>query len=187
MVADFRVANAYHGPLSPILKSGGDVTFRTEEESQMSGRNAERIVAANQMDDDITRLSMLNAAAWVLKDDEAPLPAGSTRPRRGSTSSAVTIWPCAKDMEDIMLESNEFGNKVDMEHLRSPQAAHLPREGLVDPEFELVNLGEEVSVPVNGEGFEQQRLTRSIAPLPNALPHRSPDEHVLTESYFSST
>lgn len=182
----FRIVNACHGPLTPTLGSDGEITFRVGAESQVSGNNRERFIATNEMDDDVMRLSMLNAASWVLKDDEAPMPAAPTLSRRGSASSTLTIWPCAG--EDTAVERDEFGHEMDKENLSAPQAAHLARRGLVDPdEFELVNLDEELPGPAHGEGFDHQRVIRPIAPLPNTLPHRGADELASAEPYISTT
>jgi len=93
-----------------------------------------------------------------------------SRSRRGSASSTMTVWPDTRRSREV--ERDEFGYEMDedLDLPTQPETAHF-RDGLINPDdFELVNLEQLLGRPVNGEGFETQRVVRPVAPLPSASP-----------------
>lgn len=184
LVHTFRSAHEYDGALTPVVgDKPGKITFRKDVEKASQSKYT---VSSNSQDDDVT---VLEAATWVLEDDEIPAPAAPARSRRGSVasiSSVLTIWPSAVD--DRPVEQDGFGHAVEAGNSR-PDAAHLARHRLPDPnDFELVDLEEQHPGSVNRVRSDHRGDAKPVAAIPAPLPHRSRSltDRVPPESYLST-
>lgn len=175
--------------MTPILDRDGELVFRRDSE-ETGGVSQYTIPAEEERESEGSGVEALEAASWVLSDDEMPAPAGPQRSRRGSAASVMTIWPGAEGGKPAA-EVDEFGHEIEGGEVKAPGAAHLLRNRLADPsEFELVEVDLEEGLagpssnPWNTQREEQRR--RYAAEIPNERPHRNLTEVVSPSSYYSS-
>ncbi|KAH7308731.1 hypothetical protein BKA65DRAFT_485492 [Rhexocercosporidium sp. MPI-PUGE-AT-0058] len=168
----FRIVHAYHGPLTPAVRPDGTVDFHIDVDQDQQVSAAGSLMTGDGQDEDVTRLSMLNANWWTMGDEppkEQEQEPQSPHSRRSSASSTLTIWPPKTDPAD---DKDEFGHEVELESLTAPAAAHLARHELIHPdEFETVNFDELLPAPVDGYELEKQRVIGPATSPVIALSH----------------
>ncbi|KAG4428349.1 hypothetical protein IFR05_016164 [Cadophora sp. M221] len=174
---EFRIVNAYHGPLTLAVKTDGGIDFRIGTNEDQKLRVAGGLVTGHDQERDVTCVSMVNPTWWAVRDEsrEEQQPT-SPRSRRGSASTISTIWP-SRVYE--VFERGGFGYGVGLEYLTVPAAAHLARHRPIHlDEFKAANSNKSLPRAVEGDGFESQPVLTLPAPVVIAVSHRFSGEQM---------